>query len=160
MAKVEWYGDEAIAYVRSAAGKNVERAARDLRDFARKQLSGSQPTAWLQGDQLWDFLRFYKSLGPAGAYELVKRMPAGGGPRTKVGLDPSKADEWPKLVTGHLRRNVQAAQEREGLWRVGTNVLYGRYLELGTRRMARRPWLSQAIAQRMATTRRILGGLV
>ena len=118
MAKFEWYGDEAMAFVRAEAGKRVDLAARDLRDFAREQLS--------------------------------------------VPFPPSGEDGgWPHKRIGHLRRNVQAETDRKAAYaRVGTNVLYGRYLELGTRRMARRPWLSLAISQRMATTRRILGGLV
>ncbi len=34
--------------------------------------------------------------------------------------------------------------------RVGSNVEYAKYLELGTRRMAARPWLRPALAQSKA----------
>jgi hypothetical protein len=42
--------------------------------------------------------------------------------------------------------------------RVGTNIKYGLYLELGTRSMSARPWLRRALAERRAKIARIFGG--
>jgi len=59
---------------------------------------------------------------------------------------PSRPGDYPGYRTGHLARNVQSETDPARLVaRVGTNVLYGRYLEFGTRRMAARPWLSRAL---------------
>lgn len=51
--------------------------------------------------------------------------------RSPPASDPG---EYPHMGTGHLRRNVQMEIDRsEPRARVGTNVLYGKYLEFGTR---------------------------
>lgn len=50
----------------------------------------------------------------------------------------------PAAQTGHLRGSVQVdlsrLQESNPRGRAGTNVNYGLFLELGTRKMAPRPW--------------------
>jgi len=70
---------------------------------------------------------------------------------------PSAPGEFPHLVTGHLRRNVQMEMNRAALIaRVGTNVLYGRYLEFGTWKMLARPWLSRVFREGAPEVRRIL----
>jgi hypothetical protein len=62
------------------------------------------------------------------------------------GGNPSRPGESPHLQTGHLRRSI--ATELEALvGRVGTNLLYGRWLELGTTHMAARPWLRRALRE-------------
>ena len=54
----------------------------------------------------------------------------------------SKAFHYPFKQTGHLRRNVMYEIDRINLRaRVGTNVEYGKFLQQGTRKMKRRPWL-------------------
>ena len=69
----------------------------------------------------------------------------------------SDAGEYPHEETGHLRRNVQMEMDRtQHRARVGTNVVYGKYLEFGTRRMMSRPWLSKATREFGPTIRRIL----
>jgi len=58
-------------------------------------------------------------------------------------ISGSSAGTFPFKRTGQLRRNVQ--QEYDAATktaRVGTNVVYGKWLEFGTRRMRARPWLS------------------
>ena len=113
---LKWYGAEANKRIRTETNKRIDKASRVLRDFIRVKLSRSQPVK-LYG----------KTAG-----------------RSRKGMAPSKAGEYPKKVTGHLRMNVQAEMDdRVSTARVGTNVKYGKYLELGTRKMARRPWLSR-----------------
>lgn len=66
--------------------------------------------------------------------------------------NPSKPGEAPRKRTGWLQRNVVYFIDRGNLSsRVGltANARYGIALELGTRKMAARPWLL-ATAQRLA----------
>jgi len=72
-----------------------------------------------------------------------------GGMRSRPGDPPFKQ-------TGHLRRSI--AWEINGIvGRVGTNLDYGRFLELGTRRMAARPWLRRSLLEKQAEIQKILG---
>ncbi|CAN0502344.1 unnamed protein product, partial [Phaeothamnion confervicola] len=69
--------------------------------------------------------------------------------------NPSAAGEPPHVQTGRLRASV--AWERVGLIvRIGTNVIYGRWLELGTKKMAARPWLRRMLAEQRAALARII----
>jgi hypothetical protein len=71
------------------------------------------------------------------------------------GANPSKAGDPPRKQRGRLLASV--AFEVDGLvGRVGTNLLYGRWLELGTRLMAARPWLRRAAKELQDQIRRIL----
>ncbi|MCU1617790.1 MAG: hypothetical protein JWO98_5330 [Frankiales bacterium] len=52
--------------------------------------------------------------------------------------------------TGHLEENIVDEVGRDGgviTLRVGTDVPYGIYVELGTSRMAAQPWLRPAVLQ-------------
>lgn len=54
----------------------------------------------------------------------------------------------PHVRTGTLSRSIdQETFQRSGefVGRVGTNLIYGKYLELGTSRMAARPYLRPAL---------------
>jgi len=70
-----------------------------------------------------------------------------GRPNTAKPSNPSQPGEYPKKITGHLRRNIMREMVTPSLARVGTNVLYGKFLELGTVKMARRPWLTLGLKQ-------------
>lgn len=68
----------------------------------------------------------------------------------------SSPGEPPAKRTGHLRRSI--AFEVDGLvGRVGTGLVYARHLELGTSRIAPRPWLRPALAQSRRRIEAILG---
>lgn len=73
--------------------------------------------------------------------------------------NPSKPGEPPHVQTGRLRGSV-AVEVQEGftgpVGRVGTNVKYGRWLELATRLMAARPWLRRALQERAAVIKAIM----
>ncbi len=123
-----WYGDTVTAEINKEVGQRIKKAGIALRMHARQKVGRDQPT------------RTY------------------GTSRTTVGLDPSKPGDYPKKVTAHLRRNIQAEYDpRIQTSRIGTNVPYGKWLELGTSKMARRPWLSRALAESMGQLRAILG---
>ena len=124
---MHWYGPQAREHVRDQAARRIERAARGLRDYIRERLG----------------------VGHSGRFK--------GTPVPGATLGASDAGDYPRMVTGHLRRNVQMEMDRSELRaRVGTNVLYGKFLELGTRKMARRPWMSRALAEFGPQLRRIL----
>ena len=75
--------------------------------------------------------------------------------RLVYGANPSKPGEPPHVQTGRLRASV--ASERTGMMaRVGTNVVYGRWLELGTVDMAARPWLRRSLVEMTPAVRAIL----
>ena len=61
---------------------------------------------------------------------------------------PSAPGEPPRIDTGELVDSIKAElrQDRNGVTvRVGTNVAHGLHLELGTSKMAARPWLRPAL---------------
>lgn len=71
------------------------------------------------------------------------------------GANPSRPGEPPHKQTGRLLASI--AWEVAGLTgRVGTNVKYGRFLELGTRHMAARPWLRRALREKEGEIRAIM----
>jgi hypothetical protein len=72
------------------------------------------------------------------------------------GANPSKPGEPPHVQTGRLRSSVAYEIVSATVGRVGTNVKYGRWLELGTRRVAARPWLRRALAEKQDEIRAIL----
>jgi len=59
---------------------------------------------------------------------------------------PSLPGAFPHADTGRLRNSIEYAVDDDGLSvRVGTNVEYGGYLELGTDKMEARPFLEKTI---------------
>jgi phage gpG-like protein len=77
----------------------------------------------------------------------------------RKGTQASKPGEYPRHISGHLQRNVAMEFAPELLVaRVGTNVPYGKWLELGTRNMAPRPWLTLGLQECMADMQACLQG--
>ena len=127
---MKWHGEEAMRRIRTEAGNRVDMAARFVRDRAKELVSRDQPV----------------------------RIYAKGAGRSRKGLDPSKPGEPPKKVTGHLRMNIKKEPTPINMvTRVGTNVPYGKHLELGTRKMAARPWLWAAIVRNAVELQRRFG---
>jgi len=90
-------------------------------------------------------------------YKLIRKIKGGKGGKTVYGAFPSKPGEPPHKQTGHLRRSITHEVDRVNLFaRIGTNVEYGRYLELGTKRMAPRPWLRRALNEMTSKVKSIL----
>ena len=78
--------------------------------------------------------------------------------------NPSRPGEPPRLRTGFGQRNIVVNHDRQKITtRVGVtkNGIYMIFLELGTQRVARRPWLvktlrdNQRIIGRLATSRKV-----
>ena len=58
----------------------------------------------------------------------------------------SAPGEFPKTDTGRLVASIKTESSAGGLiFRVGTNLRYGRHLEFGTLKMAARPWLARTL---------------
>ena len=71
--------------------------------------------------------------------EIEKRM-------RKTGSFRSKPGEVPWVQSNRLRGSITTEMHPTiPLGRVGTNVVYGKYLEFGTRRMAPRPFMRPAL---------------
>jgi hypothetical protein len=66
----------------------------------------------------------------------------------------------PHVDTGALVASIESSVDnRDMTGRVGTNLEYGLYLELGTKRgLAPRPWLRRALAETMSRVRSIMAG--
>lgn len=132
-----WYGAQALEHVRDLAAPRVERAGRVFRDFLRKRVS----------------------VPNVDSAALARYAKGGKGiSRGERGGNPSDPGEYPRKVSGHLRRNIQAEFDRSILTsRVGTNVIYGKHLETGTRKMKRRPWMSRGLLEARSLITRALG---
>ena len=76
------------------------------------------------------------------AVQGIQRGPATGAVR-RDGSRASAPGQFPMSDTGRLASSVEFNLPTAGrlMGEVGTNVIYGRYLEFGTSRMAARPWL-------------------
>lgn len=63
---------------------------------------------------------------------------------------PSLSGQFPHARTGNLRKTitVRPATASHLVARVGTTLAYGRYLEIGTKRMKARPFISRIIRER------------
>ncbi len=117
---VQWNGDAASEHVRQRAVQFLTRAAITVERRAKELLS------------------------VPGTAMSIRR---GEKRKRKDNQVRSAPGEPPRKQTGRLRASV--THEIDGLSaRVGTNVKYGKYLELGTKRgVSPRPWLRRALAE-------------
>jgi phage gpG-like protein len=90
---------------------------------------------------------------PAGLFEDTRRS------HYRVGTQASKPGEYPRWLTGHLARSIAHEVNPETITvRVGTNVPYGKWLELGTHNMAPRPWMTLGLQEFAGEIQALLGG--
>ena len=131
MAKdFEWHGERFKKEMRSLVDRNLDKAA-----------------TFLVG-------RVKKSFGSAAAV-------AGGTTKGHRRRSRSKPGDPPHVDTGHLRRSITyrsgMSKETRDVGSFG-EVKYARFLELGTRTMAPRPYLRPALDQNAQKIARIIGG--
>lgn len=89
-----------------------------------------------------------KNLNAQGTPKRVSNGPSG--PHYK-NLNPSPPGGYPHKMLGDLQRSITYEMFSPNEARVGTNVEYGKFLELGTSKMAPRPFLRSTIdAERTA----------
>jgi len=109
---------------------------------------------WMGGEFLRKFEKEYANNLKRAAVHLSNE--------TKKALsDPyppaSTGGEEPHRRTGELRRSITwEVDERLLKGRVGTNKIYGRFLELGTSEMEKRPFLVPTLTKERRTIRAIL----
>lgn len=81
----------------------------------------------------------------ATAVRGIQRGPASGRTYQRGGVThkASAAGQFPMSDTGRLASNVEFTVANKGrpVALVGTNIIYGKFLEFGTSKMAARPWL-------------------
>lgn len=104
----KWHSEKILKKVNKLVSKRMGKAMIHLQSAVQRKLSVGQPTR--------------------------RTNPGEGGVAVLVGLDPSAPGDPPRVVTSRLRTSITNNVSREGrqiVGRVGTNVKYGRRLELG-----------------------------
>jgi len=120
-----WHGHEAMKALLADARRKVQEAVllveRDVKSSMR--LGGRVAS----GEMEWQ-----SYTGRAGD-ERRRRVEKGTGKRAeKVGSYASKPGEVPRVQTGTLRRSItHEMHDTMPIGRVGTNVIYGKWLEFG-----------------------------
>ncbi len=77
--------------------------------------------------------------------------------KSNRGAPASEPGKFPHKRLGVLRSRITSEYDATSQTaRVGTNYKVGKFLELGTRRMLRRPWLTLALLKFKSEIRRIL----
>ena len=92
--------------------------------------------------------RLMRDSKPTGNKYVRKYTREGKKRRSAIVHVASAPGEPPAIDTGHLWGSIEFEPGEEGTTQfvdIGTNVEYGLYLEEGTGRMARRPWLLTGI---------------
>lgn len=137
----KWSGPQAEALIRQAVARNLAAAAIVVKTKAKILLS-------LPGTAQAIRAMSYRYGGRK--YNVKKKG-------TVYGAVVSDPGEPPRKQTGRLRGSVAHEVDRDKLTaRVGTNVVYGRWLELGTSKMAARPWLRRALFESREQIKSIL----
>jgi len=128
-SELKWNGKEFIERLSKATAKGLMRAGQFYHTKCR--LAVSKPNT--------------------GRSVPVTRQTPGGNKRTRtIYPNPSKPGEAPRLRTGFGRNNIVINHNPRAPWvRVGVakNGIYMFYLEVGTRRIARRPWLLKTLME-------------
>lgn len=91
--------------------------------------------------------------------KVRKRQPGSNKTTRTIYPNPSKPGESPRKRTGWLQRHVvQEIDTKKMASRVGVqkNAIYGLYLELGTKHVARRPWLVATLMKNKAIIAKLL----
>ena len=89
----------------------------------------------------------------------IVKTPAKSGAKRITGAFPSEPGDPPHKQTGTLLKSVAyelVTVADKTIARVGTNLKYGRFLELGTKKMKPRPWLRRALTEKTAAVEAIL----
>lgn len=126
--QLQWHGDEVLARIRAEMTRRIHRCCILVWNRAKELINVDGTGA----------------AGTAGKRDAKGRFQKSR--KLRYGAHPSQAGEPPRKQTGRLLGSV-AWEVVEGVGRVGTNLPYGRWLELGTRLMAARPWLRRALKE-------------
>lgn len=115
MAKVVWHGPAVYAEIATKSDKLINAAALEVRTEAQNSMRPPKSG------------RIYKVPNFAKTYQA------------------SAPGEAPAIRTGNLRSSIITEFIGKCHRRIGTNVEYAKYLELGTKRIGARPFLRPAL---------------
>ena len=127
--RLKWYGKKVIDTVEKVAGKRMLEAANEVRNTVLETLSGDR----------------------SGRTYYV--------PGTRRQYTASAPGEPPAQATSELRKSVTASVESEGkkvIGKVKSDSKHALPLELGTRKMAARPWLRVSLEKTLPKIKTIL----
>jgi phage gpG-like protein len=128
---VEWNGEAFAKGLSKEYAKNVELAAIHLKTRIKENLNQDQER------KRWT--------GKRGVYYR--------------GFDPSHPGQFPHKLRGDLQRSIayEMSADKQTAY-VGTAQNYGLFLEIGTTRMAARPWLAPTLQQESGKLAEIIRG--
>ena len=136
--RVEWNGDALKAKIDAEMRRRLAASAIVVEDHAKVLISVAGTSGGGKRDAQGKFIK--------GSYTKIR-----------YNANPSRPGEPPHRQTGHLRRSITHEVDATKLVsRAGTNVDYGRWLELGTVHVAARPWLRRALIEKRGEIRLIL----
>ncbi len=119
--------------------ETIEMAAFKTRDFAIKGIQRGTATGTtyfrIPGENYMT-VRAGSPDGPPVAF-----IPGAGNHNLSLSHTSSSAGEYPASDTGRLASSIEIEGLGKKVVSVGTAVMYGRYLEFGTKKMRSRPWL-------------------
>lgn len=136
--QVEWHGDEAVRAIRAEVLARIHRCCLLVWNHAKKSINtdGTGVRA------------------AAGPRRNGRRRRKGS---LVYGANPSRPGDPPHKQHGRLLNSLAWEVDKESLTgRVGTNLLSGLLLEIGTRLVAARPWLGRALRECRDQVRAIL----
>ena len=144
-----WKGDQVQKQIQAEMARRLKAAAYLVTNRAKELLSVEGT-----GVRVHEPGQGRGRNGKTGRYQKRKgklvETPAGSRAKRVYGAFPSAPGEPPRKQTGVLRGSVTWELVQQGMKataRVGTNIVYGKYLELGTRKMKPRPWLRRALRE-------------
>jgi HK97 gp10 family phage protein len=154
---VNWFGAQENARIDRELRKRLHRASIVVSRRAKRLLSvagtGTRRDKFKDGSVVTES----RVMEVNGRRQKVFRQLGQGG-KNVYGAFPSAPGEPPRKQTGRLRSSVTyEVLDGELIARVGTNVKYAKWLELGTKNMAPRPWLRRALNESGDEIDRIMG---
>jgi hypothetical protein len=145
-ARFKWYGEQWKAAMRREARQRNSACA--LAVWQRAKLLIGTEGAGARVKVKGSSSRGASGQFTAGTTEVVQNR----GGRKAIGkliygAFPSAPGDPPHKQTVRLLASVAWELVGDAIARVGMNLRYGRWLELGTRKMAARPWLRRALRE-------------
>lgn len=167
---MKWYGDQIAEALQAELADRLARQAATVTNYAKKQMSRIHAVQKMIAAgyrrtraerRLARGFGFRGRLPREARAELREMAISLGMGGRRYYLDPSKPGEYPKRRTGFLRNHIIYAVDPAELvaqWGISADpqAIYGKYLELGTARMQRRPWMSRANVETRSALKAIM----
>jgi len=131
---VRWFGDRWKVAMRQEARRRNSACAIGVHNRAKLLVSHEGAGARVR----------IKGGGTEVVQSRGKRKAIG---KLVYGAFPSRAGDPPNTQTGRGKGSIAWELVSDAIARIGTNIRYMRWLELGTKRMLARPWLRRALRE-------------